>query len=80
MHVFDLSKGRLTKRLETVSRIQFYLEPHEEVSTKVLDVSRSLEQRGAKFCFVQTVYMKRMRSFTPPQVSNVCIPARDNLK
>lgn len=75
MHIYDLSRGRLNERAIAGVRNLIYRSGEEEESTFVLDVARSRTFAGAKFCFVKTRFMERMRKLTPPRVSNVCFGA-----
>jgi hypothetical protein len=77
MHILICRSGRIdcvvrTRALRTGTR-------NAEEFTLTLDVARSRQRKGAKFCFVKTAYMETLRSHAP-RVSNVCMPTRDNLK
>jgi hypothetical protein len=78
MHIFDLSRGMLVERLVVNSRVRTWHENPEEYTLK-LDAMRSRQSKGASFCFVKTAYMENDQEVTPPRVTNVCLPARDNL-
>jgi len=80
LRIFSLAEGRFRELLNVPSR--FYIAIKAEVWTQDLDLSRTLAQQGAQFCFVKTMYAAEQRWFSTPLVSKPCyspgegVPAR----
>jgi hypothetical protein len=68
LQVFDLSHGRFEELLNTNSR----LKDDQEVFTQTLDIGRTLQSHGQRFCFSKTVLFEKGTWFNPPRVSHPC--------
>jgi hypothetical protein len=67
--VFGLSHGRFDELLDTDSRVK---DSDQETSIQVLDVGRTLQSHGQRFCFSKTILFEKGRWFNPPRVAHPC--------
>ncbi len=67
--VFDLSKGRINEVLNTPSRMQYMT---DDWYTQTLDLSRTRESHGQRFCFVKTTLFESGKGLQPPRVTCPC--------
>lgn len=71
--VSDLSSGKFTKRFQTASLVLDNIEGSE--FTQQLDIARTRETGGTKFCFTKTTYIERAVKFAKPRITYPCYPA-----
>lgn len=74
--VFDLSKGRLDEVLDTESRIQYMT---DDWYTQTLDLSRTRESHGQRFCFSKTTLVEAGKVFRTPRVTRPCYKRGDGV-
>lgn len=74
--VFDISKGRLDEVLNTESRMQYMT---DDWYTQTLDLSRTRESHGQRFCFSKTTLFEAGKAFRPPQVTRPCYERGDGV-
>ena len=67
--VFDLSKGRLDEVLNTASRMQYMT---DDWYTQTLDLRRTRQSHGQRFCFSKTTLFESGKAFRSPQVTRPC--------
>jgi hypothetical protein len=70
LQVFDLSSGRFDELLNTASRLQYYMT--ENYYSQILDISRTRESHGQRFCFSKTTLFEEGKPFQPPRVTHPC--------
>ncbi len=68
--VFDLRSGKFTKRFETASLVTETTEGDE--FTQQLDIDRTRETGGTKYCFTKTTYVEKGVKFANPRVTQPC--------
>jgi len=69
LQVFDLSQGRFDELLDTNSRLEYQ---DLEGYTQVLDVERTVHNRGQLFCVLKSTLFENGKWFDPPRVSRPC--------
>lgn len=74
--VFDLSHGEFEEILDTTSRVQY---EDQDWYTQVLDIDRTLQHRGAEFCFTKTVLFEMGRPYHPARVTKPCYKRGDGV-
>lgn len=74
--IFDLSKGRLDEVLNTESRMQHMT---DDWYTQTLDLSRTRESHGQRFCFSETTLFEAGKAFRPPRVTRPCYKRGDGV-
>jgi hypothetical protein len=67
--VFDLSEGRLDEVLNTESRMQYMT---SDWYTQTLDLRRTRDSHGQRFCFAKTTLFEAGEAFRPPRVTRPC--------
>jgi len=67
--VFDLTQAKFNEIFSTTSRIGFST---DDMYKQVLDVPRTIQQRGERFCFTKTTMVEATEVFRPPRVSRPC--------
>ncbi|MEO8130229.1 MAG: hypothetical protein ABI822_24210 [Bryobacteraceae bacterium] len=70
MHIYDLTQGHFDELLDMASRMSASVMKDEQY-LQVLDVPRSVKEKGKQYCFVKTMEGKW---FPAPRVSSVCYP------
>lgn len=73
LHILDLSDGHFEALAGTVSRASVKAKRTEQW-TQTLDIPRTLEQKGKRFCFVKTVYAEKSWLHPTPRETRVCYP------
>jgi hypothetical protein len=74
--VFDLTNGRLDEVLDTESRMQYMT---DDWYTQTLDLSRTREGHGQRFCFSKTTLFEAGKAFRPPRVTRPCYKRGDGV-
>lgn len=74
--VFDLGKGRLDEVLYTESRLESMT---DDLFTQTLDLSRTRESHGQRFCFSKTTLVEAGKAFRPPRVTRPCYGRGDRV-
>jgi hypothetical protein len=74
--VFDLSEGRLDEVLNTESRLQYMT---DDWDTQTLDLSRTRENHGQRFCFSKMTLFEEGKAFRPPRVTRPCYKRGDGV-
>jgi hypothetical protein len=69
LQVFDLSHGRLDEVLGTESRMQYMT---DDWYTQTLDINRTRESHGQRFCFSKTTLFEGGKAFQPPRITRPC--------
>jgi hypothetical protein len=67
--VFDLTQAKFEEIFSTTSRISFSTDDEYK---QVLDVPRTLQQRGERFCFTKTTMIEATEAFRPPRITKPC--------
>ncbi len=67
--VFDLTQGKFDEIFSTTSRISFWT---DDLYKQVLDVPRTIQQRGERFCFTKTTMVEATEAFRPPRITKPC--------
>jgi len=67
--VFDLSQSKFEEVFSTTSRISFEI---DDMYRQVLDVPRTLQQRGERYCFTKTTMIEATEAFRPPRITKPC--------
>jgi hypothetical protein len=67
--VFDLTQTKFEEIFSTNSRISFET---DDMYKQVLDVPRTVQQRGKRFCFTKTTMVEATEAFRPPRVTRPC--------
>ena len=76
LQVFDLSHGRLDEVLDTESRMQYMT---DDWYTQALDLSRTRESHGQRFCFSKTTLFEEGKALQPPRVTRPCYKRGDGV-
>ena len=76
LQVFDLSLGRLHEVLDTESRMQYMT---DDWYTQTLDVNRTRERHGQRFCFLKTTLFEKGKELRPPRVTRPCYKRGDGV-
>jgi hypothetical protein len=74
--VFDLSKGRLNEVLNTESRMQYMT---DDWYTQTMDLSRTRQNHGQRFCFSKTTLFEAGKAFRPPRITRPCYKRGDGV-
>lgn len=74
--VFDLSKGRLDEVLNTESRMQYMT---DDWYTQTMDLSRTRQNHGQRFCFSKTTLFEAGKAFRPPRITRPCYKRGDGV-
>jgi hypothetical protein len=74
--VFDLSKGRLDEVLNTESRMQYMT---DDWYTQTMDLSRTRQTHGQRFCFSKTTLFEAGKAFRPPRITRPCYKRGDGV-
>ena len=69
VQVFDLSHGHFQELLNIDSVLE---DSDQEGFMQVLDVGRTLQSHGKRFCFSTTTLFEKGKWFKPPRVSHPC--------
>jgi hypothetical protein len=69
LQVFDLSHGRFDEILNTDSRLE---DSDQEGFMQILDIGRTLQSHGQRFCFSKTILFEKGKWFKPPRVAHPC--------
>jgi hypothetical protein len=67
--VFDLTQNKFEEIFSTTSRISFET---DDMYKQMLDVPRTLQQRGERFCFTKTTMVEATEVFQRPRVTKPC--------
>lgn len=67
--VFDLTQSKFEEIFSTTSRITFSI---DDMYKQVLDVPRTLQQRGDRYCFTKTTMVEATETFRPPRITKPC--------
>ncbi len=67
--VFDLTQGEFEEIFSTTSRIAFST---DDMYKQVLDVPRTVQQRGNRYCFTKTTMIEATEAFRPPRITKPC--------
>lgn len=67
--VFDLARIEFEEVFSITSRIAFST---DDMYKQVLDVPRTLQQRGERFCFTKTTIIEATEAFRPPRITKPC--------
>jgi uncharacterized tellurite resistance protein B-like protein len=67
--VFDLTQAKFEEMFSTDSRTSFET---DDMYKQVLDVPRTLQQRGERFCFTKTTMVEATEAFRPPRITRPC--------
>jgi hypothetical protein len=67
--VFDLTQGKFEEFPQPPSRTSFSTDDRYK---QVLDVPRTLQQRGDRYCFTKTLMVEATEAFRPPRVTKPC--------
>lgn len=67
--VFDLTQNKFEEIFSTTSRISFET---DDMYKQVLDIPRTLQQHGDRFCFTKTTMVEATEAFRPPRVTKPC--------
>jgi hypothetical protein len=67
--VFDLTQNKFEEIFSTTSRISFET---DDMYKQMLDVPRTLQQRGERFCFTKTTMVEATEVFRPPRITKPC--------
>ena len=76
LQIFDLSRGRFDELLNTISRL---LRMTDDDYAQVLDIGRTLQSRGKRFCTVKTTLFEDGKWFSPPRVTRPCYKRGDGI-
>jgi hypothetical protein len=76
LQVFDLSHGNLDEILDTESRMQYMT---DDWYSQTLDVNRTRESHGQRFCFLKTTLFEEGKAFRPPRVTRPCYQRGDRV-
>ena len=74
--VFDLSKGHLDEVLNTETRMQHMT---DYWYTQTMNLSRTRQSHGQRFCFSKTTLFEAGKAFRPPRVSRPCYKRGDGV-
>ncbi len=69
LQVFNLSHGHFDECLRTNSRLEYEI---QESYTQTLDIGRTLQGRGRRFCCSKTIRVRKGRWLSPPRVVHPC--------
>jgi hypothetical protein len=69
LQIFDLSRSRFEPVLDTISRISYMT---DEMYLQVLDISKTIKQRGAQFCFIKTTIFEGGKPAIPNRRTHPC--------
>jgi hypothetical protein len=69
LQIFDLSHGRFKELLSDNSRLQDGL---EEGYTQVLDLERTRQSKGRRFCVTKALIFEKGKWFEPPRITHSC--------
>jgi hypothetical protein len=69
LEVFDLSRGGFEELIHTYSRLSY---EDQDVYAQFLDVRRTRQSRGQRFCCSKTIRFERGKWFEPPGVVHPC--------
>jgi hypothetical protein len=67
--VFGLNEAKFDEVFSTTSRITFST---DDMYKQVLDVPRTLQQRGDRYCFTKTTMVEATETFRPPRITKPC--------
>jgi hypothetical protein len=67
--VFDLSHVKFEELFSTTSRISFST---DDMYQQILDVPRTVQQRGLRYCFTKTTMVEATETFRPPRITRPC--------
>jgi hypothetical protein len=70
---FDLKGGNFMRRFKTTSLLSETIEGNE--FTQTLNIDRTRETGGTKFCFTKTTYVEKAVRFRKPRVTHPCYKA-----
>jgi hypothetical protein len=70
LHVLLLGHGRFQELLNVPSRLHINVQGDQW--TQTLDVERTLQQHGERFCFEKTVWAAGHRRFSVPEITKPC--------
>jgi hypothetical protein len=77
LQVFDLSQGRLDAVLDTPSRMQYMT---DDWYTQTLDLNRTRENHGQRFCFSKAIFFEHGEALRPPRVTRPCYERGDGVE
>jgi hypothetical protein len=69
LQVFDLSHGRFDEILDTESRLE---DSDQEGFMQVLDIGRTLQTHGQRFCFSKTILFEKGKWSKTPRMAHPC--------
>ncbi len=67
--VFDLGHGRFEELLQAYSDVEYM---DQEGYTQALDVARTMQSHGQRFCFSKTTRFEKGEWFNAPRVTHPC--------
>jgi hypothetical protein len=67
--VFDLMHGKFEEIFSATSRISYST---DDLYKQALDVPRTVQQRGARYCFTKTTMIEATETFRPPRITKPC--------
>ena len=76
LQVFDLSRGRFEERLHTYSRFSYL---NQDVYTQVLDIGRTRQSHGQRFCCSKTIRFEKGKWSEPPRIVHPCYQRGDGV-
>ncbi len=68
--VFDLSRGRFEEIVDTESQMQDNMTGDRYI--QVIDIDRTLQSLGRRFCFSKTTFFEAENRFRPPRLTHPC--------
>jgi hypothetical protein len=69
LQVFDLENGKFDLAIEVSSRLD---SGTKDTHMQTLDISRTLQSRGQRFCFSKEVSLRNGHWYDPPRVTHPC--------
>lgn len=76
LQVFDLSHGSFEEVLRTQSRLEYM---DQDVFTQVLDIRRTVQTHGQRFCVSKTILFEDGKWFKPPRLTYPCYSRGDGV-
>jgi hypothetical protein len=67
--VFDLTHAKFEELFSADSRISFSTDDEYK---QILDVPKTIQQRGERFCFTKTTMVEATETFRPPRITKPC--------